>query len=134
MTTAVAGMPASVADALRRVWPKHTAKAAADATGHSPRSVEDWLQGRRRGDWDALIKLMARSDAMEREVLALVAAERGRDTDAGSSGVGAGMGAAERRAGGCGMARRAVVPGAGGAARAVVAPVRPLTPAAGGRR
>ncbi len=112
MTTAIPGMSLSVADALRRVWPRHTAKSAADAARRSHRTAEDWLQGRARGDWDALIKLMAANERMEREVLALVAAERGKATDADHGGAGAGMGAAGAGAGIGRVAGGAPVPGA----------------------
>ncbi len=111
MTTTMVGTRASVAAAMRRVWPKHTAKIVAYLTGKSVRAGEEWVQGNKRGDWDTLITLMASNEHMEREVLAMVRAEREKTLDARPDGMDGGMAAQEGRAGIGGLARRADVPG-----------------------
>lgn len=112
MTTRINGMQPSVAAILRAVWPDHTAKAAADVTGRSHRTVENWLQGRGCGDWDVLIALMASNETVEREILARVRAEREKTLDGCSDGAGHGVAPQARRVGAGGVARGAPVPGA----------------------
>lgn len=59
---------------LRMVFPR--AKHAAIAARVSHRTAEDWWQGRSVMRGDALLNLMAESEAMEAEVLALVRRKR----------------------------------------------------------
>ncbi len=111
MTGTMVGTRPSVPAAMKRVWPKYTAKIVAVITGKSVRAGEEWVQGNKRGDWDALIGLMAASVEMEREVLAMVRAEREKTLDATTDGADGRMAAGEGRARGLDVARGARVPG-----------------------
>lgn len=150
MTTGFPGIPASVVDVLRLVWPRHTAQIVGRIIGWSPRTVDDRLQKRLlRDEWEALVDLMASNAEFERQVVAL--SHRRRQTmgetapDADRDVLG-GPGADRHRGGvgACAEARRAgprggAVAGAGGdrgrlgAGRAMALPVAVTRPAGASR-
>lgn len=114
MNTQICGIPASVVDAVRLVWPRYTAQIVGNILGWSHRTVGNRLQKRlARDDWDAMVKLMARSEPLERHVLAMVRVEREKTLHAATDGARGGMAAGQRRAGGLDVARGLAVPGHG---------------------
>lgn len=142
-------MPTSVVDALRTVWPRHTAEFVGRIIGWSPRTVDNHLQRRLvRDEWEALVDLMASNAEFERQVVALsrrrrqmmedAAPDAERD-DLGGPGAdrscgGTGTGAPARRANARPVDVRVPVAGGGGPGtrRAAAVPVA-LRHAARGR-
>ena len=54
----------TVADLLRQVWPRHTAKRAAAAGRRSHRTVQDWIQRRCCPSADDLFQMAAENDEL----------------------------------------------------------------------
>lgn len=72
---------------LRSVWPDHTAKIAARASGLSVRTIQGWLSERFTPSASALWRMAARNDQMRAELIRRLTEINDDSMAAGAQGV-----------------------------------------------
>lgn len=62
----------SFADVLRVVWPRNTAKEAANAAGMSVRTAQAWVADRCSPSWATIHRMAQSNDALRAEIISML--------------------------------------------------------------